>query len=334
MATTTRLLMRASNHPKFNSLDSDSPSSSSSSSGLRCLAAKGGDSEYQKKSWVVQNGIGDGIKKLQMGSTTTTTTTATTTSSNTTHHEKVKPSMAVAAAATSGSSILITSEPYQRINNIDGSAILDLVSSVSNNVNNALLLLSKRTTSKRNIQMFIERAIIDCRFFTLFAVGGSLLASVLCFVEGCFIVVESYIQYFHNLSHKADQGHVMHLLIEAIDMFLVGTAMLIFGFGLYTMFVGSKSVKEKGPWLAGSNLFGLFYMKGLPTWVGMRSVSQAKSKLGHALMMLLQVGVLEKFKSVPLVTGADLACFAGTVLISSACIFLLSKLSVSNVQDT
>ncbi|PON88025.1 hypothetical protein TorRG33x02_162270 [Trema orientale] len=333
MATTTRLLMRASNHPKFNSLDSESSSSSSSSSsGLRCLAARGGDSEYQKKSWVVQNGNGDGIKKLQMGSTTTTTT-----SSNTTHHEKVKPSMAAAAAA-SGSLILTTSERNQRINSIDGSAILDLVSSVSSHVNNALLLLftdgPKRTTSKQNIQMFIERAIIDCRFFTLFAVAGSLLASVLCFVEGCFIVVESYIQYFHNLSYKADQGHVMHLLIEAIDMFLVGTAMLIFGFGLYTMFVGSKSVKEKGPWLAGSNLFGLFYMKGLPTWVGMKSVSQAKSKLGHALMMLLQVGVLERFKSVPLVTGADLACFAGTLLISSACIFLLSKLSVSNVQDT
>ncbi|PON88026.1 hypothetical protein TorRG33x02_162280 [Trema orientale] len=324
----TRLL-HASNHPEFTSvLGSDSLSSSSS--GIRCLAAKGGggfnkgDSAYQKKSWVVKNGNGDEMKKLQMGSTT-----------NTTHHEKVKPSMAAAAAA-SGSLVLITPEPYQRINNIDGSAILDLVSSVSSNVNNALLLLftegSKRTASKQKIQMFIERAIIDCRFFTLFAVAGSLLASVLCFIEGCFIVAESYVQYyFHSLSHKADQGHVMHLLIEAIDTFLVGTAMLIFGFGVYTMFVGSKSVKEKGPWLAGSNLFGLFYMKGLPTWVETQSVSQAKSKLGHAVMMLLQVGVLEKFRSVPMVTGADLACFAGTVLISSACIFLLSKLYV---QDT
>ena len=65
----------------------------------------------------------------------------------------------------------------------------------------------------------------------------------------------------------------------------------------------------------------------------MQSVSQAKSKLGHAVMMLLQVGVLDKFKSVPLVTGTDLACFAGTVLISSACIFVLSKLAVSNVED-
>lgn len=161
-------------------------------------------------------------------------------------------------------------------------------------------------------------------------------------------------------------------------MFLVGTAMLMFGFGLYAMFVGSKTMKEKGPRLSGSNLFGLFYMKvcicifqqkrhssfffflsfwfcrlklcvrmcvyyiylyiillhetcfqTLPAWVEMQSVSQAKSKLGHTVMMILQVGVLEKFKNIPLVTGLDLACFAGAVFISSACIFVLSRLSVT-----
>ncbi|KAF5942895.1 hypothetical protein HYC85_020537, partial [Camellia sinensis] len=76
-----------------------------------------------------------------------------------------------------------------------------------------------------------------------------------------------------------------------------------------------------------SNFFGLFYLKTLPRWVGMKSVTEAKSKIGQAVMMTLQVGVLEKFKSVPLVTGFDLACFAGAVFVSSACLFLLSQLS-------
>lgn len=35
-------------------------------------------------------------------------------------------------------------------------------------------------------------------------------------MQGCFIVLESYFQYFHALSDKADQGHIVHLLIEAI----------------------------------------------------------------------------------------------------------------------
>lgn len=37
--------------------------------------------------------------------------------------------------------------------------------------------------------------------------------------------------------------------------------MLVFGVGLYAMFMGSKAVNDKGPRFTDSNLFGLFYMK-------------------------------------------------------------------------
>lgn len=66
-----------------------------------------------------------------------------------------------------------------------------------------------------------------------------------------------------------------------------------------------------------------------PKWVEMGSVSQAQSRIGHAVMMVLQVEVLEKFNSIPVVTSLDLVCFAGAALLSSACIFLLSRLSAS-----
>ncbi|KAI3761181.1 hypothetical protein L1987_51592 [Smallanthus sonchifolius] len=81
-----------------------------------------------------------------------------------------------------------------------------------------------------------------------------------------------------------------------------------------------SSARFANPWTKGcrpippSNFFGLFYLK---------------SKIGHALMLLLQVGVLEKFKSIPLVTGLlDLACFAAAIFVSSAGLFILSQLSV------
>lgn len=45
-------------------------------------------------------------------------------------------------------------------------------------------------------------------------------------------------------------------------MFLVGTALVVFGIGLFAMFVGSEKMKEKNQkWISRSNLFGLFYMK-------------------------------------------------------------------------
>ncbi|KAI5353937.1 hypothetical protein L3X38_006831 [Prunus dulcis] len=243
------------------------------------------------------------------------------------NHER-KQMVVVKASMATSDTMSITLKPQ-----VNRGRLAELVSLLTK-TNHALLILLrtalKPKPSRQLIQMFIERGIIDCRFFTLLAVAGSLLGSVLCFVEGCFIVLESYFQYFHALSHKTDQGHMVHLLIEAIDMFLVGTAMLIFGVGLYAMFVGSKAVKEKGPRFSESNMFGLFYMKAPPAWVDMKSVSQAKSKIGHAVVMILQVGLLDKFKSIPLVTPLDLACFAGAVLLSSAGIFILARLSTTS----
>ncbi|WCJ35322.1 hypothetical protein M5689_016586 [Euphorbia peplus] len=227
--------------------------------------------------------------------------------------------LAMKAAATRS---LITLDPT-----VQDEGILDLGSLVPVVFNALVKVFTPPVLPKSwrlQLQLSIEKAIIDCRFFTLFAVMGSLLGSVLCFVEGCFLIVQSYIHYFDISSHHSDHSHMVHLIIEAIDMYLVGTALFIFGVGLYTIFVGSKNLKEN---ISASNLFGHFYLRSLPTWVQMDSVSQAKSKIGHAVLMILQVGLLEKFKNVPLLTSLDLACFAGTVLVSSASIFLLSKLS-------
>ncbi|XP_004291920.1 PREDICTED: uncharacterized protein LOC101311938 [Fragaria vesca subsp. vesca] len=240
--------------------------------------------------------------------------------------ENERKQVAVVKASGAGSQTLASSKPQVNQGVVDLST---LVTKTNRSLRILLRTALKRKSMQQQVQMFIERGIIDCRFFTLLAVAGSLLGSILCFVEGGFIVLESYFQYFQALSQKTDQGHIMHLLIEAIDMFLVGTAMLVFGVGMYAMFMGSKAVKDKGPRFTESNLFGLFYMKAAPAWVGMKSVSQAKSKIGHAVVMILQVGLLEKFKSIPLVTPLDLACFAGAVLVSSACIFLLSRLNYS-----
>jgi hypothetical protein len=63
-----------------------------------------------------------------------------------------------------------------------------------------------------------------------------------------------------------------------------------------------------------------------------KSVAQAKTKVGHAVLLLLQAGVMEKFTDVPLVNCADLACFAGAVLASSASVFLLSRLMIPRNQ--
>lgn len=173
---------------------------------------------------------------------------------------------------------------------------------------------------KLDIQMIFEKAIIDCRFFTLLAIAGSLVGSALCFVEGCVLTIDSYFHYLHSVSPMSEPIQVVPVLIEATDMFLMGSAMFTFGVALHVMFVGQQNAKGKGS-AKPSN----FNPEKLPSWIGIESPMQAKSKLGHAVMMILLVQVLEKLKSVPVNNGIDLACFAGTVFLSSASIFVLSR---------
>ncbi|KAH0455001.1 hypothetical protein IEQ34_016925 [Dendrobium chrysotoxum] len=146
--------------------------------------------------------------------------------------------------------------------------------------------------------------------------------------KGCFLILKSSSEYFFTLSKRLDQGDVLQLILEALDMFLVGTAMLVFGMGLYSIFIEDREIPRRieGLLANGSNLFGLFHLQMLPAWMQMKSVAEAKSRIGHAVMMLLQAGMVEKLKGVSVVNGMDLGCFAAAIFTASATVFLLAHL--------
>ncbi|KAJ4729137.1 UPF0114 domain-containing protein [Melia azedarach] len=172
----------------------------------------------------------------------------------------------------------------------------------------------------------IEKVIYGCRFMTLLGVFGSLIGSFLCFIKGCTYVVASFAEYFVN------RGKVILLLVEAIDVYLLGTVMLVFGMGLYELFVSNLDIAKllsKENAHHRSNLFGLFALKERPRWLEIKSVNELKTKLGHVIVMLLLIGLFDKSKKAVIHSPLDLLCFATSVLLSSGCLFLLSKLNGS-----
>lgn len=204
--------------------------------------------------------------------------------------------------------------------------------------NNDLLqsAFSSPTTSKRpwsavqHAEVFIERAIFNCRFLTLMGVVGSLSGSVLCFFKGCTFVVQSFREYFVTCLQAVGSGKVILLLVEAVDVYLMGTVMLIFGMGLYGLFISTLDVPgASGGSRCGSNLFGLFQLTERPKWLEVRSLDELKTKLGHVIVMILLVGMFEKSKKVPIHSGFDLLCFSASILLSSGCLYLLAKLHSS-----
>ncbi|KAK3008026.1 hypothetical protein RJ639_013438 [Escallonia herrerae] len=116
------------------------------------------------------------------------------------------------------------------------------------------------------------------------------------------------------------------------DVYLLGTVMLVFGMGLYELFISNLDIakslsQERIPYR--SNLFGLFTLKERPRWLEIKSVNELKTKVGHVIVMLLLIGLFDKSKKAIIHSPTDLLCFSASVLLSSGCLYLLSKLNGS-----
>ncbi|THU56493.1 hypothetical protein C4D60_Mb11t17820 [Musa balbisiana] len=175
----------------------------------------------------------------------------------------------------------------------------------------------------------IERVIFDFRFLALLAVGGSLAGSVLCFLNGCVYIVDAYKVYWSSCLKGVHTGQMVLRLVEAIDVYLAGTVMLIFGMGLYGLFIsnvppGIPSGIDRA--LKGSSLFGMFALKERPKWMQISSLDELKTKVGHVIVMILLVKMFERSKMVNIATGQDLLSYSICIFLSSASLYILHNL--------
>ncbi|KAM0945713.1 hypothetical protein DsansV1_C10g0105641 [Dioscorea sansibarensis] len=173
-------------------------------------------------------------------------------------------------------------------------------------------------TKAQDLEEQIERVIYWFRFMTFLGIFGSLVGSILCFLKGCRYVMDSFAEYFFS------GGKVILMLVEAIDIYLIGTVMLVFGMGLYELFISNLDIAKK--FYYRSNLLGLFVLPERPKWLEIKSVNELKTKVGHVIVLVLLVGLFEKSKKVAICSPIDLLCFAASILVSSGGLYLLSLL--------
>ncbi|XP_043693401.1 uncharacterized protein LOC122643895 [Telopea speciosissima] len=178
----------------------------------------------------------------------------------------------------------------------------------------------------------IEKAIFDFRFLALLAVGGSLAGSLLCFLNGCVYIFDAYKVYWTGCLKGVHTGQMVLRLVEAIDVYLAGTVMLIFGMGLYGLFISNEppGVSSKNDRVSkGSSLFGMFALKERPKWMKISSLDELKTKVGHVIVMILLVKMFEKSKMVTIATGLDLLSYSVCIFLSSASLYILHNLRKS-----
>lgn len=62
-------------------------------------------------------------------------------------------------------------------------------------------------------------------------------------------------------------------------------------------------------------------------------MNELKTKVGHVIVMVLLIGLFENSKKVVITTATDLLYFSASILLSSGCLFLLSKLTSTSPKE-
>nr|ACG25507.1 uncharacterized protein UPF0114 [Zea mays] len=191
-------------------------------------------------------------------------------------------------------------------------------------------------TKSTAVETTVERVIFDFRFLALLAVAGSLAGSVLCFLNGCVFIKEAYQVYWSSCVKGVHTGQMVLKVVEAIDVYLAGTVMLIFGMGLYGLFISNAPAgvpPESDRALSGSSLFGMFALKERPKWMNITSLDELKTKVGHVIVMILLVKMFEKSKMVTIATGLDLLSYSICIFLSSASLYILHNLHKGDHEE-
>lgn len=101
----------------------------------------------------------------------------------------------------------------------------------------------------RKIEHIIEFILWESRLVIFFAVVASIISAIMLIVIGCFDVFLVIREALHSFGSKEayDMFHkdaITHI-ISAIDSYLIATVLLIFGIGLYELFISKIERAEK-----------------------------------------------------------------------------------------
>lgn len=130
----------------------------------------------------------------------------------------------------------------------------------------------------RRTQMF-ERILYSSRYLSLLAVIGSIISSVALFLRGCMVIFESIRHFFIDLAAgnvNPNYEKMFEELVSSVDIFLFALVLVIFGVGVYELFITKIDPVEREN-------------DTRPSWLRISSVDDLKSSLGKVILMVLIV---------------------------------------------
>lgn len=112
------------------------------------------------------------------------------------------------------------------------------------------------------------------RYFAFIAVVGAIVSSFILFIQGFGLIVKGLVGFFRNPYERYEA--LFEQLVSSVDVFLFALVLIIFGVGVYELFIANVDPEDKPA-------------DTRPTWLKISSVDDLKSSLGKVILMVLIV---------------------------------------------
>jgi uncharacterized protein (TIGR00645 family) len=165
-------------------------------------------------------------------------------------------------------------------------------------------------------QSFIERhfeaGLWSTRFIILTGVVFSVLAAVTLFLIGSYEIIHSIWNYFPNAQEDLKEAHselLVHV-IGAVDLYLIGVVLMIFGFGIYELFISKIDIAREDEDV---------------TILEIKDLDELKNKIIKVIIMVLIVTFFERVLKMEYSEPLDMLYFAVSIFALSFGVYLIRK---------
>lgn len=164
----------------------------------------------------------------------------------------------------------------------------------------------------KKLEQFVEKSLWNIRFVVIFSVVFSILASITLFLLGSWDILQSIV--YENPIFNTTDGYndLLFTIISSIDLFLIGIVLLIFGFGIYELFISEIDFAKE--------TFSQSTLK-------INNLDQLKNKIIKVIIIVLIVKFFEKVLKLTanFTTPIDILYFSIAILCICLGYYLINK---------
>jgi len=162
------------------------------------------------------------------------------------------------------------------------------------------------------IEKIFETGLWSSRFITIFAVIFGILGAIVLFVVASVdifhVIKVAYGYYFSGI--KPEDFHVLIVsdIIGAIDLYLIAVVLLIFGFGIYELFISAIDMADERNQI-----------------LNISSLDQLKDKIAKVIIMVLIVSFFQRVLHTDYNGAKEMLYFSASIMGLAIGLYFLGK---------